>query len=85
MSESIFMQISRDVTEEAMVLRVIGAGEAWLENYQTLMEYTDERIRVSGKYSEIQIEGYGMRIEYYGNIDMKIQGVIRKIQFEDYS
>ena len=49
------------------------------------MEYTDERIRVSGKYSEIQIEGYGMRIEYYGNIDMKIQGVIRKIQFEDYS
>ena len=65
--------------------RVIGAGEAWLENYQTLMEYTDERIRVSGKYSEIQIEGYGMRIEYYGNIDMKIQGVIRKIQFEDYS
>lgn len=73
------MQISRDVTEEAMVLRVIGSHEAWIENYRTLAEYTDERIRLIGKDAGICLEGYGMRIIYYGSIDMKIQGNIQKI------
>lgn len=77
------MQISRDVTEAAMILRVIGNNEAWVENYQSLQEYTDEKIRLAGKYAGLCIEGYGMRIVYYGSIDMKIQGNIQRIQFMD--
>lgn len=75
------MQVTSDVTEGATIVRVHGTSEAWLENYRTLLEYTDERIRVAGKHIEVCIEGTGMRIEYYGSIDMKITGAIRKIEF----
>lgn len=75
------MQVTSDVTEGATIARVHGTREAWLENYQSLLEYTNERIRVAGKHNEVCIEGTGMRIEYYGAIDMKITGVIQKIEF----
>lgn len=75
------MQITSDVTEGATIVRVHGTKEAWLENYQSLLEYTDESIRVAGKHIEVCVEGTGMRIEYYGPIDMKIVGTIQKIEF----
>lgn len=75
------MQVTRDVTEGATIVRVHGTKEAWLENYQTLLEYTDSCIRVAGKHIEVYVEGTGMRIEYYGSIDMKIVGTIQKIEF----
>lgn len=75
------MQITRDVTEGTALLRVQGTKEAWLENYQSLLEYTDERIDVRGKDMEIVLTGMGMQIEYYGTAEMKITGSIRNIEF----
>lgn len=75
------MQITRDVTEGTTLLRVQGTQEAWLENYQSLMEYTDERIDVRGTDMGILLIGSGMRIEYYGTAEMKITGSIQKIEF----
>ncbi len=75
------MQVPVDVTEGATVLRVYGTGEAWLENYRTLLEYTQDRIRVAGKHIEVCLTGAGMRIEHYGAVDMKITGTIQKIEF----
>ena len=75
------MQITSEVTEGAMIWRVHGTKEAWLENFQSLQEYTDERIRVTGKQVEIHIYGSNMRIEYYGSADMKIVGQIQKIEY----
>lgn len=81
MSGSFFMQITRDVTEGTTLLRVQGTQEAWLENYQSLLEYTDERIDVRGTDMGILLIGSGMRIEYYGTAEMKITGSIQKIEF----
>ena len=47
------MRMTSDVTEGASILRVHGNREAWLENYQSLLEYTDTRIRVAGKHMEV--------------------------------
>lgn len=76
------MQVTSDVTEGATIVRVHGTREAWLENYKTLLDYTDTCIRVAGKHIGVRVEGTGMRIEYYGSIDMKIVGCIQKIEFE---
>lgn len=75
------MQVTSDVTEGALILRVHGTKEAWLENFQSLQEYTDEIIRVTGKQVEIRIYGTAMQIEYYGSADMKIVGLIQKIEY----
>lgn len=75
------MQVTPDVTEGATILRVVGTNEALLENYRTLLEYTEENIRVAGKHIEVCITGSRMRIEHYGSVDMKITGIIEKIEF----
>lgn len=75
------MQVTSDVTEGALILRVHGTKEAWLENFQSLQEYTDENIRVIGKQVGVHVHGCNMRIEYYGSADMKIVGQIQKIEY----
>lgn len=85
MSESFLwenaMQMPNDVTDGAIILRTQGREELWLENYRTLTEYTDQNIRVIGRHAEVHIYGEHMRIDYYGSEDMKITGVVSKIEF----
>lgn len=75
------MQVTSDVTEGVIILRVHGSQEAWLENFQSLQEYTAESIRVTGKSSGVCILGRNMRIEYYGAVEMKIIGEILRIEY----
>ncbi|MBQ8147357.1 MAG: YabP/YqfC family sporulation protein [Lachnospiraceae bacterium] len=75
------MQVTSDVTEGVIILRVHGSKEAWLENFQSLQEYTAESIRVTGKSSGVWILGRNMRIEYYGAVEMKIIGEIQRIEY----
>jgi sporulation protein YqfC len=60
---------------------MIGKGQLWLENYQSIVEYNSNCIIVVGKKVRIQVQGTNLQIEYYGTIDMKITGVITEIAF----
>lgn len=75
------MQIARDVTEGSFLLRMIGREQVWLENYKSLLTYTDRQIIVSAKNLKIEITGCNMRIDYYGTVEMKIEGLIEDIRF----
>ena len=53
----------------------------YIENYKGIITYTDKTIVVLGKKNKIQIEGKKLQIEYYTNIDMKIQGNISCVKY----
>ena len=75
------MEIARDVTEGSFLLRMVGREQVWLENYKSLLTYTDKQIVVSAKNLKIEVDGCKMRIDYYGTFEMKIEGLIETIRF----
>ncbi len=74
------MQLASDVMEGDFILRMIGTQQIWLENYRSILEYTETQIVVIGKQVRIQMQGTNLRIEYYGSVEMKISGRIESIQ-----
>ena len=50
-------QIPEDLSEGAILLHVTGRKEAYIENYKSIMEYTDTRILLLGKHCRLEIGG----------------------------
>ena len=75
------LQLPKDVCLGALRVTVMGAGEAWIENYRGILEYTEGRILLQGKNCQVCFEGSRLSIDYYTNEDMKISGCIRCIKY----
>ena len=43
------MQIPRDLSEGAVLLSVTGKEEIFIENYKSILEYTDQRVLLQTK------------------------------------
>ncbi|MDE6887877.1 MAG: YabP/YqfC family sporulation protein [Eubacterium sp.] len=72
-----------DLAYGSVLLSVTGQNELLIENYRGILEYKDEHIRVQAKDCRILVVGKRLRIEYYTNEEMKIQGLIEQIIYEN--
>lgn len=52
-----------------------------VENYESIIEYTEVKIRLQAKGYRIQIEGKELVIEYFSEDEMKVSGKLEKILF----
>lgn len=52
-----------------------------MENYMSLIEYTDERIRIQTRTCKLEIHGTGLDIAYYTNEEMKITGELLEVKY----
>ena len=52
-----------------------------VENYRGILEYTPNSIVLQSKTCRIAFCGCGLRIAYYTNEDMKIEGKISEIRY----
>lgn len=68
--------LTRDVLLGATIVTMEGDKILYIENYKGIITYNDKCIIVLGQKNKIQIEGKNLQIEYYTNMDMKIQGCI---------
>lgn len=75
------LQIPKDTVMGASIMTVTGNREVWIENYRGILEYSNERIVLQGKTSQICMEGKRLSIDYYTNEDMKISGFFSGIHF----
>lgn len=62
-------------------LDIQGQERLRVENYESIIEYTDVKIRLQAKGYRIQIEGKELMIEYFSEDEMKVSGKIEKIMF----
>ena len=72
---------TKDVILGATVVTIEGNKTLYIDNYKGIITYTDKTIVVLCKKYKIQIEGKNLQIEYYTNMDMKIQGNISCIKY----
>lgn len=74
-------QIPKELLLSLPVLRVSGRQEISLENYRGIQEYTPERIRVNTKSGQILLTGRRLSIDYYTDTEMKITGLVSRIEY----
>ncbi len=75
------LQLPKDVCMGALRVTLTGNGEAWIENYKGILEYTGQMILLQAKTCQVCFEGNRLSIDYYTNEDMKISGCIQSVRY----
>ena len=75
------LQIPKDLSYKEAVLTLTGSQELYIENYKCIRKYEDTCILLLSPQNRIQIEGSGLVIDYYTDVEMKITGTICRISF----
>lgn len=75
------LKLPKDSLLGASIVTLTGNGEAVIQNYRGIIEYTEERILLQGKRNKICFEGQKLKISYYTNEDMKIEGHIECVSY----
>ena len=74
-------EVPRELLLSLPVLTATGRQEIRVENYRGILEYTPNSIVLQSKTCRIAFCGCGLRIAYYTNEDMKIEGKISEIRY----
>lgn len=75
------LDIPPDVTEGATIINVYGNQTALVENYKSIIEYSDTQIKLQGKHIKLLIEGSKLEIDRFTKEDCKIRGLIQVVQY----
>lgn len=75
-------ELPKDVVMGMPVLTVMGQTELSLENYRGIIEYTDTLIRVQIKGGQIRVTGKRLQVASYTNDEMKVNGYIQSIEYQ---
>ncbi len=72
-----------DLAYGSVLVSVTGQSGLLIENYRGILEYKEEHIRIQAKDCRILVVGKRLKIEYYTNEEMKINGLIEQIIYEN--
>jgi len=72
-----------DILSNGSIVRIYGHKYIIIENYKSIIEYTDKIIRLQGKNERININGKNLCIAFYNTSDMRIDGIISNVTFEE--
>ena len=75
------LNLPKDLTLGAVILTITGKHEAYVENYMSLIEYTEKLIRIQTRTCKLEICGAQLEIVYYTNEEMKIAGEIQEVKY----
>lgn len=73
------MEFPKELLKNYSRVTVIGGEDVWIENYKSILEYSEELIRLS---NNISIYGQDLSVEEISSEDILIIGKIKTIEFE---
>jgi len=76
------LALPADVFSSACIMTVTGRYCLQLENYKSIVEYTDSRIRVQTKQCVVVVSGTQLRIAFFTDEEMQIEGRIGRIEYQ---
>lgn len=76
------LKLPRDVVLGEVLISFLGRHCVLIENYRSIILYTDCSIKLQAKNCRVVICGKKLMIEYYTNEEMKISGFIKSLEFE---
>lgn len=76
------LKLPKDVVLGEVLVSFLGRHSVVIENYKSIILYTDSCIKLQAKNCRVSIGGARLAIEYYTNEEMKINGFIKTLEFE---
>ena len=76
------LSLPQDVVNGDTILTFIGTQTLKIENYRSILIYTDIKIRIQAKYYKLCVTGKRLCIRYYDKDEMEICGIIESVHFE---
>lgn len=77
------LNIPRDILEETLLLTLVGNECIKVENYKAIMDYSEEVIKIYSHNKKIIICGKKLHLEYCSDLELRVTGKIKQIQFEE--
>lgn len=77
------LELLPDIAKGASIIKIYGNNCIVIENYKSIIEYTDTQVRVQGKKKRITINGNNLNIMYYTEADMRVDGNITDVVLSD--
>lgn len=71
-----------DAMKGETILTLIGMRAVHIENYRSILVYTDTEIRIQCRHYILFVSGKKLKICYYDKDEMKISGRLEVIRFE---
>ena len=76
------LHLPEDVFLGEMLLYLTGSTSAVVENYRSILYFSDTVLKLKGKHSRLTVSGTSLTIEYYDREQLKITGRIRAVEFD---
>ena len=73
------LELAPDLDGGETKISLIGSGEAVIENYKGILQYTDSEILIQSLRGKVLLRGKNMEIVWYTSLEMKITGSIFSI------
>ena len=76
------LSLPQDVVSGDTILTWIGKQRLKIENYRSILLYTDGNIRIQAKKYKVHVSGKRLCIRYYDKDEMEICGMIESVKLE---
>ena len=73
------LELAPDLDGGETKISLTGSGEAVIENYKGILQYTDSEILLQSLRGKVLLCGRNLEIVWYTSLEMKITGVISSI------
>ena len=76
------MKLPMDVFLGELVVSLIGRRAVYVENYRSILFYTDTMLKLQGKDCKLTVTGKLLFVEYYTGDNMEVTGLIESVELE---
>lgn len=73
------LELAPDLDGGETKISLTGSGEAVIENYKGILQYTDSEILLQSLRGKVLLRGRNLQIVWYTSLEMKITGSIFSI------
>lgn len=73
------LELAPDLDGGETKISLTGSGEALIENYKGILQYTDSEILIQSLRGKVLLRGRNLEIVWYTSLEMKITGSIFSI------
>ena len=74
--------LPRDAMKGETIITATGRSALRIENYRSILIYSDTKIRIQAKHYKLSVSGKHLRIRYYDKVEMEITGHLETVSFE---
>jgi len=75
------LELPGEITLNLPLISMVGNEELIIENYKSVIEYSDERIRIKTATRVVRIEGRALTLAHITSENIAITGNITKMEF----